>query len=199
MAKKKYKIIPETVIDNLIAFLDEIQFDAAKSKDNESINKINFCSWAIEQLINSYDGYIKEKPKKKSRDDIVDEQFHDWQMPDMSDDEFKRLVKNFDSFLKGWEKDYYKSNPKSKKPTKQKPTFRPHIEDVSEYMSLDEIKEFLLDDETLTDEERFELYYEEHDRVEREKQRRKDERGSLSYDQMLKKLNILPSNKNNKN
>ena len=66
-------------------------------------------------------------------------------------------------------------------------------------MSLDEIKEFLLDDETLTDEERFELYYEEHDRVEREKQRRKDERGSLSYDQMLKKLNILPSNKNNKN
>ena len=38
-------------------------------------------------------------------------------------------------------------------------------------MSLDEIKEFLIDDPELSNVERFELYYDEHDRIQREKQR----------------------------
>ena len=63
-------------------------------------------------------------------------------------------------------------------------------------MSLEEIKEYLLDDPDLTTEEAFDLYYEEHDRVQREKQRKKDEKGALSYDAMLKKLGIDPPDKN---
>ena len=59
----KYKIIPEDVIKNLIDFLDEIQFDAASLNDKESMHKINFCNWAISELINGYDGYITKNKK----------------------------------------------------------------------------------------------------------------------------------------
>jgi len=52
-------------------------------------------------------------------------------------------------------------------------------------MSLDEIKEYLLEDDELTDDERFDLYYEEHCRVQEEK-------NSMSYDELLKKSGLLP-------
>ena len=67
--KKKYKIISEDLMNNIIDFLDEVQFDAAKSSTNEDMHKINFCSWAIKELLNSYDGYLRQTPKKKTRDD----------------------------------------------------------------------------------------------------------------------------------
>ena len=64
-----------------------------------------------------------------------------------------------------------KKNPKKK--TKER-KFKPEIEDVAEYMSLEEIKEMLLDDPELSDHERFELYYDEHLRVQKEKKKVKD-------------------------
>ena len=42
--------------------------------------------------------------------------------------------------------------------------------------TLDEIKEYLLDDDELTDKERFDLYYEEHRREQRKKERRSEQR-----------------------
>ena len=57
-------------------------------------------------------------------------------------------------------------------------------------MSLDEIKEYLLDDEELTDEERFDLYYEEHKREERKKERRRLERGAKPIDNIMKELGL---------
>jgi hypothetical protein len=199
--RKKYKIISEDLYKNLIEFLDEIQFDAAKEKTHEDMHKVNFCSWAIKELLDSYDGYLKESPKsskspkKKSRDDYVDETFMDWNLPEMDDDEYEKLVDQFDAFLRGWEKEYNKKNPK-KKPIKERQRFnRPNVEDVSEYMSLEEIKEYLLDDPELTDDERFELYYQEHDRIQQEKQRKKDERGSKPLNQIMDELGILPPDK----
>ena len=53
-------------------------------------------------------------------------------------------------------------------------------------MSLDEIKEFLLDDPELTDAERFELYYEERERM----IKRKENKKSKSLDKICKELNI---------
>ena len=53
-------------------------------------------------------------------------------------------------------------------------------------MSLEEIKEYLLEDDELTDEERFDLYYEEHQRVQNKK-------NTVTYDEMLKNVGILPS------
>ena len=194
--KKKYKLISADTIKNLVEFLDEIQFDAAKHKDDkESMHIINFCNWAINDLLNSYDAYVKSN-SKKSREDYVDETFIDWNLPEMSDDEYEKLVDQFDNFLRKWEEKYYNENPKKKPEEKRKSkpksddNFVPPFEDVAEYMSLDEIKEYLLEDEELTNEERFDLYYEEHRRVQ-------DKKNSLSYDELLKKSGLLPPPKNN--
>ena len=146
--KKKYKLISEDLQKNLIDFLDEIQFDAATDgNDKESMHKINFCTWAINELLESFDAYVKSTDSKKSRQDYVDETFMDWDLPEMDDEEYEKLVDQFDSFLKGWEKEYNKKNPqkKNKKQTRKdlrKDKYnRPHIEDVNQYMSLDEIKQ----------------------------------------------------------
>ena len=196
---KKYKIITLDLQKNLVEFLDEIQFEAAKEADTDSMQKVNFCSYAIKELLNSYDGYLKDKPKnkssdspsKKSRDTYVDETFLDWNLPEMTDEEYEKLVDQFDGFLRAWEKEYNKKNPKNK--AERKPRIRPHVEDVVEYMSLDEIKEYLLDDDTLTNEERMDLYYEEHLREKRQKEKKKLEKGAKSLDQIMKELDILPS------
>ena len=175
----KYKLIKEDTMKNLIEFLDEVQFDAATDGSTEDMHKVNFCNWAINELINSPEARIKDltdskpkKPQKKSRDDYVDETFMDWNLPDMSDEDYEKLVDTFDAFLRGWEEEYYKNNPK-KKPKHERP-FKPDIEDVAEHCTLDEIKEMLLDDPELSDHERFELYYDEHLRVQKEKKKAKD-------------------------
>jgi len=194
--KKKYKLISEDLQKNLIEFLDEIQFDAATENDKESMHKINFCSWAINELLESFDAYVKGTDSKKSRQDYVDETFMDWNLPEMTDEEYEKLVNQFDSFLKGWEKEYNKKHPqkKTKKQTRKdlrKDSFhKPHIEDVSDYMSLDEIKEYLLDDEELTNEERFDLYYSEHQREERKKERKRRRRGAKPLDKIMEELGL---------
>ena len=182
--EKKFKVISEDLQKNLIEFLDEVQFEAAANTDNDSMHKVNFCGWAIKELLNSYDGYLREIPKKKSRDQYLEETFMDWNLPDMSDKDYEKLVDTFDTFLRGWEEEYYKNNPKGK--PKQDRPFKPYVEDVAEYMSLEEIEEFLKDDRELTDWERFELYYEERERaIERE--------DSISYDELLRKSGIKPA------
>ena len=188
--KKRFKLISEDLQKNLIEFLDEIQFDAASENSKESMHKINFCTWAITELMESYDAFFKEKnlkkPEPKSRDDYVDETFMDWNLPEMSDEEYEKLVDQFDAFLRGWEKEYNKNNPK-KKPIKERPKkeFKPHIDDVAEYCSLEEIEEMLKDDPELTDNERFELYYDE-------RERRKPKEKGLSYNQLLKGAGLNP-------
>ena len=179
MKKDKYKLIKEDSIKNIIEFLDEIQFEAAKLNTTDAHHQVNFCNWAINELLNSPEAHIKDvtdskpkKPQKKSRDDYVDETFMDWNLPEMSDEDYEKLVDTFDAFLRGWEEEYYKSNPKGK--PKQDRPFKPHLEDVAEYMSLEDIKEMLLDDPELSDHERFELYYDEHLRVQKEKKKAKD-------------------------
>ncbi len=193
--KKKYKIISEDLFKNLIDFLDEVQFDAAKENTTEDMHKINFCNWAINELLNSYDGYLrdtKKNPNKKSRDQYVDETFMDWNLPEMSDKEYEKLVDQFDAFLRGWEKEYNKknkNNPK-KKPIQERP-YKPHVDDVMEWCSLEEVAEFLKDDPELTDNERFELYYDE-------RERRKPKEKGLTYNQLLKGTGIKPYKKGNK-
>ena len=194
---KKYIIITKDLQKNLIEFLDEIQFDIAGDNDKESMHKVNFISWAISELLSGYEAYFPKNSKKK-REDYVDETFLDWNLPEMTDEEYEKLVDQFDDFLRAWEKNYLKENPKkkpkqkrkSKEEPKSKKPYVPPFEDVAEYMSLEEIKDFLLDDPELTDEERFDLYYEEHRRVQNKK-------NSLSYEQLLKGAGIKPPPKRN--
>ena len=188
MARKKYKIISEDLQKNLIEFLDEIQFDAAKEGTTEDLHKVNFCNWAINELLNGYDAFIrdsKKNPNKKSRQDYVDETFMDWNLPDMTDEEYEKLVDQFDNFLRAWEKEYNKKNKNNpKKQIKERP-FKPDMDDVAEYCSLDEIVDFLKDDPELSDHERFELYYDERER------RREVETG-CTYEQLLKSNKLKP-------
>ena len=102
----------------------------------------------------------------------------------MTDEEFEKLVQQFESFVRGWEKEYNKDNPDSKKKTK-KDNWKPRIEDVSQHCSLDEIADMLIDDPELTPEERFELYYEEHKRVNHKKEK------TYTLDQLLKGTKII--------
>ena len=59
-------------------------------------------------------------------------------------------------------------------------------------MSLDEVKEYLLEDDELTEEEAFDLYYEERER----RKRIKEAKSGLSYEQLLKKAGIQLPDKN---
>ena len=197
----KYKIIPNDIVKSIIEFLDEVQFDAATENTTEAHHKVNFCSWAIKELLNSYDvmtaNELKKgkKPKKNKRDEIIDEHFIDWEIPDMSDEEFEKLVNQFDSFLRGWEEEYNKKNPKKKTKKREEKEFKPDIDDVLNYMSLEEVKKYLLEDPELTDYERFELYYQEHERVQSESI------SAETLDEICKKIGIgryKPPSKNEK-
>ena len=190
MKDKKYILITKDLHKSLIDFLDEVQFDIAANTDKDSMHKVNFISWAVNELINSFEAFI---PQKKSREDYVDETFMDWNLPEMTDEDYNKLVDQVDNFLKGWEKEYNKKS-KKKKSTKQpksnskpqsKEKFVPPLNDIAEFMSLDEIKEYLLEDDELTDDERFDLYYEEHRRVQEEK-------NSMSYEELLRKSGVKP-------
>ena len=195
MKEKKYILITKDLHKSLIDFLDEVQFDIAANTDKDSMHKVNFISWAIGELVNSFEAYI---PQKKSRENYVDETFMDWNLPEMNDEDYNKLVDQVDGFLKGWEKEYNKKSKKksTKKPksnSKPKPQskekFVPPLNDIAEFMSLDEIKEYLLEDDELTDDERFDLYYEEHLRVQEEK-------NSMSYEELLRKSGVKPPIKN---
>jgi len=195
MKDKKYILITKDLHKSLIDFLDEVQFDIAANTDKDSMHKVNFISWAIGELVNSFEAYI---PQKKSREDYVDETFMDWNLPEMNDEDYNKLVDQVDNFLKGWEKEYKKSSKKkstkepksnSKPKPQSKEKFVPPLNDIAEFMSLDEIKEYLLEDDELTDDERFDLYYEEHLRVQ-------EENNSMSYEELLRKSGLKPPTKN---
>ena len=182
--KNKYILITRDLQKNLIEFLDEVQLEAAKLNTSENMHIVNFCSFAIEELLSGLDAELKKKskPQKKSRDQYLDETFMDWNLPDMSDEEYNKLVDQVDGFLRAWEKEYQKDHPNE--PVQKRP-YRPEVDDVMEYCSLDEIKDFLKDDPELSDEERFELYYDE-------REKRRERKNSLSYEQLLKKSGINP-------
>ena len=198
---KKYKLIHLNVVENLLSFLDECLDTALMNGTDEAENRelIHFCEWGIKELANAKDGILSEGIKDKDlqnkmdkRWDKIDEKFFDWKLPpNMNDKEFEKMLNQFDAFLRGWEKEYNKKHPDNPAPDRQE--FNPpHIEDVAEYMSLDEIKDYLLEDEELAEEEAFEMYYEERER----RKRVKEEKSSLSYDELLKKAGIYNPKKN---
>ena len=170
----KYKIIPEEVIKSLVEFLDDVQAEAAETKNSpEELERINFCSWAISQLINSTRAYgpleDEEKPAtKKEKWDIIDEYFVDFQLPeDMTKKEIDRMMQQFEGFFKGWDKKY-----KETKHTKGKKK------------SLRQFRNNLIKDDELTPQEKFELYYDEH---------QKEKNKPISLDKMLKKIGLRKS------
>jgi len=191
--KNRYILIPKDLQKNLIEFLDDIQIDAAKNNTHEDMHLVNYCSWAIEELLNGFDAQFKDKkskPQKKSRDQYLDETFMDWNLPEMDDEEYNKLVDQVDGFLRAWEKGHKKKTKEDEdfEPVQDK-DFKPSLHDVAEHCTLEEIEEMLKDDPELTPQERFELYYTEHDRIETQKSYKKAEK---EMGKMLKGLGIKP-------
>ena len=182
--KNKYILITKDLQKNLLNFLDEVQLEAAKLNTTDNMHIVNFCSFAIEELLSGLDAELKKKhkPQKKSRDQFLDETFMDWNLPEMDDEEYEKFVNQVDGFLRAWEKKYQEEHPNE--PIQKRP-YKPEVDDVMEYCSLDEIKDFLKDDPELTDDERFELYYDE-------REKRREKKSGLSYEQLLKKSGVSP-------
>ena len=155
----KYKIIPDDIVKNVIEFLDEIQFEAATGNKPDDLQRINFCNYIISELMNGLDGF--DLPSHEDEDDDehtsdlmdrfdqIDTYRKDLRMDfpeDMSEEEWKKLIKQFDSFIDGWDSAYKKSNYRDK-------------------AKRNGLKKFLSElriDHELTNKEKFELYYEEH-------------------------------------
>ena len=175
----KYKIIPDDVVKNLIEFLDEIQFEAATNSKPDDLHRINFINWMIGELMNGLDGFDLEDGEDKDRlstgdlmdrFDKIDTYRKDLRMDfpeDMSEEEWKKLIKQFDSFIDGWDKAYKESNYRDK-------------------AKRNGLKKFLSElriDHELTNKEKFELYYDEYRSL-----KKQDESKTLK--QTLKKAGI---------
>ena len=178
----KYKIIPDDIVKNLIEFLDEIQFEAASSNKQDDLHRINFINWMISELMNGIDGFDLPEDNDKDADidiegrwDLIDDYRKNIRMDfpeDMSEEEWKKLISQFDKFVDGWDRAYKKSNFKEKA------------------RRLD-LKKFLTElriDHELTPEEKFELYYDEY-------RRRKKEGESKSLRQTLRSAGIKKPHK----
>ena len=162
----KYKIIPDDIVKNMIEFLDEIQFEAATSSKPEDLQRINFCNWIISELMNGLDGFDLDDPEdrdKLSTEDLMDrwdtiDTFRkDIKMDfpeDMSDEEWKKLIKQFDGFLDGWDREYKKSNHRDK----------------AKRLGLKKFLTELKIDHELTAKEKFELYYDEYRSLQKDKE-----------------------------
>ena len=162
----KYKIIPDDIVKNIIEFIDEIQFEAASGNRPDDLQRINFCNWIISELMHAIDGFDLSDEDEKDRlstgdlmdrFDKIDSYRKDLRLDfpeDMSEEEWKKLIKQFDSFIDGWDKAYKDSNWRDK-------------------AKRNGLKKFLTElriDHELTDKEKFELYYEEHKSLQREKE-----------------------------
>jgi len=175
----KYKIVPDDIVKNMIEFLDEIQFDAAKDNTPDSLHKINFCNWMISELMNGLDGFDLEDQDDKDklstgdlmdRWDTIDNYRKDIGMDfpeDMSEEEWKKLIKQFDGFIDGWDKESKKSSYRDK-------------------AKRNGLRKFLTElriDHELTPKEKFELYYDEYRSLKKEEE-------SKTLKQTLKKAGI---------
>jgi len=164
----KYKIIPDDIVKNLIEFIDEIQFEAAKTNSPDDLHRINFCNYLISELMNGLDGFdLSDEDEKdklstddlKDRLDMIDDYRKDIRMDfpeDMSEEEWKKLIKQFDSFIDGWDKESKKSSYRDK-------------------LKRDGLQKFLSElriDHELTAEEKFELYYDEYSSLKKQEEGR---------------------------
>ena len=67
----KYKLLSQAVVENLLAFLDEVQDEASMTLDERNSKDIvRFCSWAIKELINAKDGIVEDNISNLSDDEI---------------------------------------------------------------------------------------------------------------------------------
>ena len=153
----KYKIITDDIVKNLIEFLDDVQFDAAGSKDPKDLSIINYCSYMINELLTSPDVYEDNPETSDNIESLIDE------FDNMDDDRFEKTMQYFNNFFERWDKKY--GNKKKKKKLDKKKSNK------SKRLSL---------------EEEFEQYY-------IERKNKKEKRGSVTFDKLLKNTGLRKS------
>ena len=190
--KVKYRVIPETLMKDVVEFIDEMQFDASKLDSTESHHIINLCNYLISCLINS-DSFNDDFSKDEDEDDEGDFNPSEYEIPedaidwdssstdyreyefgDMTEEEYDRMMEEAEKLFTGY-RDRYKGKTK-------------RVNGKSN-MTLEQCKKELKKDRELTPEEKFELYYHE-----RELRTNK----LTSFDSMIKKLGLKKSKKNKK-
>ena len=141
----RYKIIDEEVVESLIKFLDEIQFGTAEhGMKRSTVEIVNMCSYFISELLDAEEVIDNDGEDERKRiDDIIE-----FQMGEMPDEDYEKLLKQFDSFFKNFKIEYHKS--KAEKKSKDDKSKLKHF------------KNELKKDVDLTNEEKFELYYDEY-------------------------------------
>jgi hypothetical protein len=186
--KVKYRIIPDALLKDLVEFIDEMQFEAAKTDSVENHHLLNLCNYLISCLINS-DGFTDDFGKDEDSDieeygydipeDAIDWEststdFTEYDFDGISDEDYERMMKDADKLFKGY-RDKYKGKIK-------------RVNGKSN-LSLEQFKKELKKDKELSAEEKFELYYHE-----RELRTNKP----ISLDSIIKKVGLKKPNKNKK-
>ncbi len=167
----RYKIIDEEVVESLIKFLDEIQFGTAEhGMKRSTVEIVNMCSYFISELLDAEEVIDNDGEDERKRiDDIIE-----FQMGEMPDEDYEKMLKQFDSFFKNFKKEYHKSKSENKSNKK---------------LNLKKFKEELKKDKDLTNEEKFELYYDEY-------VKNKLKQKSRNLNSMLKEIGLTISKKN---
>jgi len=165
-----FKILSEEVVQNIISFLDDIQFEALQSVEQKDINKINFCTWIIDELLNAPEGFKT----------IIDDKDHDEHIknnPEFPDDipeeDYEKLAQQFDAFIEGFKKEMKSSELKTKSKSND-----------DKKISLNKFKRELKLDNDLSPDEKFELYYDEY-------LNQKEDIESNSLKNILTNLNLI--------
>ena len=183
--KVKYRVIPDTLMKDLVEFIDEMQFEASKTNTTESHHLLNLCNYLISCLINSdsfNDDFEKDDDSDTEEygyeipDDAIDwdsssTDYTEYDFGNMSEEDYEQMMNDADKLFKGY-RDKYKGKTK-------------RINGKGS-MTLEQFKKELKKDRELTVEEKFELYYHE-----RELRNNK----LTSFDSFLKKSGLKKSNK----
>ena len=169
----RYKIIDEELVESVIKFLDDIQFGTAEhGMQRSQVEIINMCSYFISELLNADEVEhtdVEDEEPKNNVDKIIE-----FQIGDIPDEDYEKMLKQFDSFFKNFKKEYHKSKSENKSNKK---------------LNLKKFKEELKKDKDLTNEEKFELYYDEY-------VKNKLKQKSRNLNNMLKEIGLTINNKN---
>ena len=184
----KFYMIDEELLNTLVdLMLESIEMSSelpANSKDN-----VMYFTWLYDELLD----LPQIKDAKKFASETKEKLLKNKTKDTLTDTEIK-MLHYLNQVIKATNKSK-STTPKSKEAKKIIKEETSKIKnELIQKVPLKEIKQFLLDDPELTDEERFELYYQEHDRIKEEKRRKKEEKNSMSYDDMMKSLGIKPWN-----
>tara|TARA_Y100001973_G_C5202512_1_gene338926 strand:+ start:3528 stop:4037 length:510 start_codon:yes stop_codon:yes gene_type:complete len=167
----RYKIIDEEVVESLIKFLDEIQFGTAEhGMKRSTVEIVNMCSYFISELLDAEEVIDNDGEDERKRiDDIIE-----FQMGEMPDEDYEKMIQQFDSFFKNFKIEYHKS--KAEKKSKDDKSKLKHF------------KNELKKDVDLTNEEKFELYYDEY-------LLNKQKQNSVGFNKILNDIGLTLNNR----